>query len=134
MASFKHHIFICTNTRPPGHPRGCCDPDSRGALRERFSSEVKRRELRAIVRANACGCLDQCEHGPTVVVYPDGVWYGKVELTDVNEIVESHIVAGQPVERLRLPESCVNAKSCPHKPRPSPQAGPAPNVSRGVSG
>ena len=54
------------------------------------------------------GCLDQCEHGPTVVVYPDAVWYGRVTAADVDEIIESHIVNGKPVERLmiarRLPQ------------------------------
>lgn len=119
MASFRHHIFICTNTRPPEHPRGSCNVDGSGALRERFAEEVKRRNLRASVRANAAGCLDQCEHGPTVVVYPEGVWYGNVRLSDVAEILESHIVGGRPVERLRLPEDCLNTKSCAHKLRPA---------------
>ncbi|MBI4605465.1 MAG: (2Fe-2S) ferredoxin domain-containing protein, partial [Planctomycetes bacterium] len=90
MAAFRHHIFICTNTRAPGHPRGCCNPDGTARLRERFKSEVKRRDLSATVRANAAGCLDQCEHGPNVVVYPEGIWYGNVQLEDVDEILESH--------------------------------------------
>jgi len=65
------------------------------------------------------GCLDQCEHGPTVVVYPDAVWYGRVTANDVEEIIESHIVNGKPVERLMLPEECINASSCPHRaPKP----------------
>jgi (2Fe-2S) ferredoxin len=61
------------------------------------------------------GCLDQCEHGPTVVVYPDAVWYGGVTPNDVDEIIESHIVNGKPVERLMLAEDCINASSCPHR-------------------
>ena len=60
------------------------------------------------VRANQSGCLDQCEHGPNLVVYPDAVWYGRVTLDDVDEIIESHIVGGKPVERLTLPDSCLN--------------------------
>ena len=118
MAALKHHIFVCTNTRPPDHPRGSCNPDGSARLRERFAAEVKRRQLRATVRANASGCLDQCEHGPTVVVYPEGIWYGNVQLSDVEEILESHIVRGNPVDRLRLSPQCVNTKSCQHKPRP----------------
>ena len=117
LASFAHHIFICTNTRPADHPRGCCNPDGSARLRERFKEEVKRRNLHATVRANAAGCLDQCEHGPTVVVYPEGVWYGGVQLGDVEEILESHIRGGCPVERLRLQPGCINTKCCPHKPR-----------------
>jgi len=68
------------------------------------------------VRANQSGCLDQCEHGPNIVVYPDAVWYGKVTEADVEEIIESHIVGGKPVERLRLPDSCLNTQHCEHRP------------------
>jgi len=119
MAAFTHHVFICTNTRPEGHPRGCCNADGSARLRERFKDEVARRNLKATVRANASGCLDQCEHGPTVVVYPDGVWYGFVRDEDVVEIVESHLLAGRPVERLRLKPACINTRACEHKPRPA---------------
>src|SRR5678815_2981151 len=107
MPAFQRHLFICTNTRPAGHPRGCCNPDGAAALRERFKAEVKRRSLQATVRANAAGCLDQCEHGPNVVVYPEGVWYGNVQLSDVEEIIESHILGGTPVARLQLPPGCI---------------------------
>ena len=67
------------------------------------------------VRANKSGCLDQCEHGPTVVVYPEAVWYGRVTLADVDEIIASHILGGQPVTRLMIADSCLNAPSCPHR-------------------
>jgi (2Fe-2S) ferredoxin len=123
MASFRHHLFICTNTRPAGHPRGCCNPDGSALLRERFKSEVKRRNLKGSVRANAAGCLDQCEHGPNVVVYPEGVWYGGVRLEDVDEIIESHLIGGKPVERLRIAEGCINAKTCPHRLRSAGEGG-----------
>ncbi len=54
------------------------------------------------VRANAAGCLDGCEEGAAVVVYPDNVWYGRVTTADVKEIVEQHVKQGRPVERLRM--------------------------------
>jgi len=60
------------------------------------------------VRANKSGCLEQCEVGPTVVVYPDAVWYGGVTPADVDEIIDSHIVGGQPVKRLVIPDSVLN--------------------------
>jgi (2Fe-2S) ferredoxin len=60
------------------------------------------------VRANKSGCLDQCELGPTVAVYPDGVFYGGVRPEDVDEIIESHIIHGQPVERLRISDEILN--------------------------
>jgi (2Fe-2S) ferredoxin len=67
------------------------------------------------VRINKSGCLDQCEHGPTVVVYPDAVWYGGVKPEDAEEIVSGHLIAGRPVERLRIADSCLNSKTCPHR-------------------
>jgi (2Fe-2S) ferredoxin len=66
------------------------------------------RGIRGTVRANKAGCLDQCEIGPTVVVYPEAVWYGHVTPADVDEIIESHIIGGRPVERLIIPDSLLN--------------------------
>jgi (2Fe-2S) ferredoxin len=117
MPVYERHIFVCTNQRPEGHPRGCCDPENNSALQGRFKKALADRGLKGSVRANRAGCLDQCEHGPTVVVYPDNVWYGFVTADDVAEIVDSHVVGGVPVERLRMPDGCVNTPRCPHKPR-----------------
>jgi (2Fe-2S) ferredoxin len=115
MASFEHHIFICVNQRPPENPRGCCDPEGLGQLQLLFKQELAARGLKGRVRANRAGCLDQCEHGPTVVIYPEGVWYGGVRPDDVIEIIESHIINQTPVARLRLAEECVNTPCCAHK-------------------
>jgi (2Fe-2S) ferredoxin len=117
MAPFERHIFICGNQRPDGHPRGCCDPAGNAQLQKLFKQKLAERGLKGKVRANQSGCLDQCEHGPNLVIYPEGVWYGGVGLADVEEIIESHIVHGRPVERLRLPDACINTESCAHKPR-----------------
>jgi (2Fe-2S) ferredoxin len=118
MPKFERHIFVCTNQRPEGHPRGCCNPSGESELHRAFKARIALSGLRSTVRANQAGCLDQCEHGPNVVVYPDAVWYGHVTLADVEEIVESHIMGDRPVERLRIAEGCLNTESCPHKPRP----------------
>jgi (2Fe-2S) ferredoxin len=115
MPAFERHVFVCTNTRAPDHHRGCCSAKESDAIRETMKAAVAERGLKGRVRVNTAGCLDQCEHGPTIVVYPEGVWYGFVTLEDVAEIVESHLVNGQPVERLRLPDGCLNTPSCPHK-------------------
>lgn len=117
VAPFEKHVFICTNQRPPDHARGCCDPSDAGSLHHAFKKTIAERGLKGRMRANRAGCLDQCEHGPTVVVYPDAVWYGRVTEADVPEIVDAHLVGGRPVERLRLPDGCVNTATCPHKPR-----------------
>ena len=117
MAIFERHVFICTNQREPGSARGCCSPDGKGELQKLFKQAIAAAGLKATVRANKAGCLDQCEHGPTVVVYPEAVWYGFVRPEDVAEIVQEHVKDGHPVERLRLAETCINTASCPHKPK-----------------
>jgi (2Fe-2S) ferredoxin len=117
MAPFEKHIFICCNQREPGHARGSCNPAGDDYLQKAFKKALAERGLNRRVRANKSGCLDQCEHGPTVVVYPDTVWYGGVTEADIDEIIDRHIVGGTPVARLRLPDECINAASCPHKPR-----------------
>lgn len=119
MPKFEKHIFICTNQRPEGHPRGSCDPTAQGELQKAFKKKLAEHGVRNAVRANKAGCLDQCEHGPTVVIYPEAVWYGGVTEGDVEEIVTGHILGGRPVERLIIPDACLNTNSCPHKPRPT---------------
>lgn len=101
---FSHHVFICENRRPEGDPRGSCGVRGSEAVRQAFKVELARRGLKGTVRANSAGCLDACAYGPSVVVYPEGVWYGHVRPEDVPEIVERHLIGGQPVERLRLRE------------------------------
>ena len=119
MAKFERHVFVCTNTREPGNARGCCNPEGKAELHKLLQQATIAAGLKATVRVNKAGCLDQCEHGPTVVVYPEGIWYGGVGAGDVAEIVQSHLVEGRPVQRLVLEEACVNTASCAHKPRPS---------------
>lgn len=101
---YKHHIFVCTNRRPDGSAKGCCASKGSEEVRARFKAELDARGLKGLARANAAGCLDACEQGVAVVVYPEGVWYGKVTEADVAEIVEKHVIGGHPVERLRLPK------------------------------
>jgi len=117
MAKFERHIFVCGNQRPAGHPRGCCDPHGEAKLQKLFKQKLTERGLKGRVRANQSGCLDQCEHGPNIVIYPDEVWYGAVTEADVEEIIESHIIGGTPVARLRLADSCLNTTSCEHRRR-----------------
>ena len=119
MAPFDRHVFICTNQRDDGHPRGSCGTARGEALQKAFKQALADHGLARRIRANKSGCLDQCEHGPTVVVYPEAVWYGFVTLADVREIVARHLAGGEVVERLRLSDDCVNTGACAHKPRPT---------------
>src|SRR5271154_6979134 len=115
MAKFEKHIFICGNQRPPDHPRGCCDPAAKAELQKLFKQKLAERGLKGKVRANQSGCLDQCEHGPNIVVYPEAVWYGRVTEADVDEIIDSHIVSGKAVERLMLAADRVYTPTCEHR-------------------
>lgn len=104
MVGFSRHIFVCLNERAPTHPKGCCK--HRGSL-EIFAYLKKRVTelgLNRAMRVNQAGCMDHCEHGPTVVVYPEAVWYRLQTLDDAKEFLESHLVAGKIVERLRVKE------------------------------
>jgi len=99
---FKHHVFICENLRDSADPKGSCAAKGSPAIRAEMKKQIKERGLRGVVRANQSGCLDACEYGPSVVVYPEGIWYGGVKPEDVKEILESHIIDGKPVERLLI--------------------------------
>lgn len=102
MNRFEKHIFVCENVRQEDHPRGCCSEKGSNEIRQVFKKRLKELGLNTQIRANAAGCLDSCEHGVTVVIYPEQVWYGNVTKDDVEEIIQKHIVNNQPVNRLIL--------------------------------
>jgi (2Fe-2S) ferredoxin len=109
MAPFTHHIFICTNQRPPGSARPCCDPSGSQLLKKLFKDELKKQGCGPLVRSSHSGCLDQCELGPTVVIYPQAIWYGAVQPEDVPRIVEKTIKQGEILEDLLIPPEKLNA-------------------------
>src|SRR5258708_6748625 len=106
---FKAHIFCCTNTRPAGHPKGCCTEKGSEKLRDYMKARAKELGI-AGIRVNAAGCLDRCEFGPTMVIYPEGVWYSYRDMDDIDEILTTHVVGGRRVERLMLQPDHTEAK------------------------
>jgi len=96
---FEKHVFICTNQRAPGEKKSCGEAHGLELVKA-FKKMVKDKGLNTEIRAQKTGCLDACEFGPALVVYPEGVFYGAVELTDVEEIVTEHLANNKPVERL----------------------------------
>ena len=90
MPLFDHHIFICTNERDSSAARPSCLPQGSKKLKSAFKDAIKDAGLKHKIRANESGCLDQCEHGPVVVIYPEAVWYGNVHVRDVDDIVQQH--------------------------------------------
>jgi len=102
MSRFQRHIFVCVNERPPGDPKGCCLEKGSAAVRDLLKSGLKTRKLAHAVRANNAGCLDACAHGVSMVIYPEGIWYGGVRPEDVDEIIERTIVRGEVIPRLLI--------------------------------
>lgn len=102
MPHYEHHVFVCTNLRDPSHPRGSCAAKDSEKICKLFKKTLEQQGLSPRVRANASGCLNQCEQGPTVVVYPEQVWYTISSEAEVVRVVEEHLKAGQPVEDLRM--------------------------------
>jgi (2Fe-2S) ferredoxin len=98
---YRAHVFCCTNERPAGHPRGCCKAKGAEKLRNYMKARAKELGL-SDVRVNMAGCLDRCELGPTMVIYPEGVWYTYASMADVDEILQRHVIEGGRVARLML--------------------------------
>ena len=96
---FEKHIFICTNERAAGEKKSCGEACGMELVKE-FKKQMKEKNLNGKMRAQKSGCLDACEFGPTVVVYPEGVYYGGVSSEDVVEIVNEHLLNDRPVNRL----------------------------------
>lgn len=115
MPNLERHVFVCTNHREPGSARPSCTKDGKGELHAKFKLKADEAGLKQTVRINKAGCLGQCEHGPTVVVYPEQVWYGFVQPSDVDEIIQEHLIGGRPVERLVLPPGCIQTATCEHR-------------------
>lgn len=100
---YDAHVFVCCNRRPDGHPRGSCAARGSERLRDYMKARTKELGLPR-VRVNAAGCLDRCELGPCVVIYPEGVWYRIGSTADVDAVLERHVAGGGRVAELLLPD------------------------------
>lgn len=102
MSYFKHHVFFCCNQRAPGEL--CCAAQGAIELQTYAKDRVAALGLkgRGKVRINKAGCLDRCDEGPVMVVYPDNVWYTFIDKADVDEIITEHLQHGRVVERLKI--------------------------------
>ena len=91
---FNKYIFVCENSRNPSEERKSCGPRGGVAICEKLKAAVKERGLQSKIRVTRTGCLDVCEQGPTVLIYPDNVWYKFVKPGDVEEIIREQIPTG----------------------------------------
>jgi (2Fe-2S) ferredoxin len=101
MPKPQHHILVCTNMRPPGHPKPSCGSQGAAQLAMAFNMGLMQRGIQpGEVLVTTSSCLGPCEQGPTVVIYPSGTWYSKVTESDVATILDEHIVKGTPPAKL----------------------------------
>jgi (2Fe-2S) ferredoxin len=108
MSRFEKHIFICENQREKGNPKGCCADKGSKEIIELFKKRIKELGLNQKIRVNRSGCLDACEFGPSIVIYPEQTWYGGLKESDVEEIIQSHIINNKPVFRLLIKDKRFN--------------------------
>jgi (2Fe-2S) ferredoxin len=99
MEPFRFHVYACQQEKPGGNP-DCCAARGSAAVLEALRKEIAAQGLTGEVQVTTCGSLGMCERGPSMVVYPEGVWYAGVQVADVPVIVREHFKKGQPVERL----------------------------------
>ncbi len=102
MSYYQKHVFFCINQRDDGAP--CCGNHNAQEMRNYAKKRIKSLNFngRGKIRVNNAGCMDRCGEGPVLVVYPDAVWYTYVDREDIDEIIDSHLVSGVPVERLKI--------------------------------
>jgi (2Fe-2S) ferredoxin len=103
MPKPEKHVFVCTQQRPPGHPRSSCGEKQCAAVMEEFLWQVQQQELYDKIQVTATGCMGPCSEGPTVLVYPEGVMYGGISKDMVNTIIEEHLLGDKPVQSLLMP-------------------------------
>ena len=102
MSHFTHHVFFCTNQRATGET--CCNNHGASDMRAYAKDKVKAlgKKVPGNVRINSAGCLDRCEEGPVMVIYPEAIWYTYVDKEDIDEIIDQHLVHGHVVDRLKI--------------------------------
>lgn len=105
MPKPQRHVFVCTQNRPPAHPRGSCAAKGSTAVLQALWAEQQKRQAYEGVSITYSGCIGPCDQGANVLVYPEGVLYRGVTPEDVADIFTSHLEGGQPVERLLAPSS-----------------------------
>ena len=99
---FEKHFFCCINKRPESNPKGCCSLKDSEKLQIELKKKIKDLKLNKKIRINKSGCLDRCELGPVMVIYPEGVWYSFKNSVDIDEILNSHLLNNKVVERLKI--------------------------------
>ena len=102
MTGYKKHVFLCLYERSSESGKKSCGKSGAGVLKRRLKKQIAALGLNKEIRINASGCLGQCEHGPVIVVYPQGDWYGTVQPVDLDNILNQSILDDFIIERLKI--------------------------------
>jgi (2Fe-2S) ferredoxin len=102
MSRPQKHVFVCSQARPPGHPRGSCAEKGCRDVLDEFLFQFQQRQCFDTVAITATACLGPCSTGTNVLVYPEGILYGNVTKDDVGAIFDEHLLGDAPVERLKV--------------------------------
>jgi (2Fe-2S) ferredoxin len=102
MSYYDKHIFFCLNDR--GENQTCCNNFGANKLQKYTKDRLKKIKVSSLgkIRVNRAGCLSRCDEGPVLVIYPEGVWYQYIDQSDIDEIIESHIIGNKVVKRLQI--------------------------------
>ena len=102
MSYYKHHVFFCVNRREGGE--ACCAAKGAQAMRDYAKKKIKSLKLNGAgqCQINNAGCMDRCDEGPVIAIYPEGTWYTYVDKDDIDEIIDEHVVHGRVVDRLKI--------------------------------
>jgi (2Fe-2S) ferredoxin len=103
MSLYQKHVFICENLRDDSDSRGSCGRKGSPDIRNKLKEEIDRLGLKSKIRINKAGCLGTCNQGISMVIYPEGIWYGKVTEADIPEIIEKSLVNSEKIDRLLMP-------------------------------
>jgi (2Fe-2S) ferredoxin len=103
MSLYRKHVFICENNRDDSDVRGSCGQKGSIQFREVLKTEIQQRGLKKKIRINKAGCLGSCKQGISMVIYPEGIWYGKVTISDIPEIIDETLLKNEIIERLLMP-------------------------------
>jgi len=102
MSFPEKHVFVCENKREADAPIPSCANAGGSEIRQALKEKVQELGLKKQVRINRAGCLGKCGFGPTLVIYPQGIWYGGFSEADIDEIVQKSIVGNEVIERFDL--------------------------------
>ncbi len=103
MSLYKKHVFVCENERDEKDTKGSCSQKGSREFRAKLKEEIKQRGLKSKIRINKAGCLGTCNQGISVAIYPERIWYGKVQEDDIAEIVDKTLINDELIERLLMP-------------------------------